>query len=138
MRELFIKYFGRLLAVLGCSTLVTACYGVPMMDYQVMGAVKNAETGEPVEGILVKAFMRDIHGYDGDQPQYSLVTSQTTESVSGGSFRMFFTVDYYPHDFLIEWQDVDGPENGEYASGTLTVLPEDSENININLTKINH
>ena len=138
MREFIVKYFGRVLAVLGCSTLVTACYGVPPMDFEVRGTVADAQTGEPVEGIMVRAFMRGIDGYDGDVPKYSIVTSETTESASDGSFRMTLMEDYYPDDFLIEWQDLDGPENGEYASGTMTALPDNTENININLIKINH
>ena len=47
MRDFIVKHFGRILAVLGCSTLVTACYGVPYdeydPDFNVSGRVVDSE-----------------------------------------------------------------------------------------------
>ena len=56
MREFLIKTFARLFAVLGCSTLVTACYGVPYdsFDAKVSGRVTDSQTAQPVKGILVR------------------------------------------------------------------------------------
>ena len=59
MRNFIIKYFGRLLAIIGCSTMVTACYGVPYDEYipreGISGRVVDSETGEPIKGIKVRA-----------------------------------------------------------------------------------
>ena len=54
MKELFLKYFGRLLAIIGCSTVVTACYGTPFEVYSAKGRVIDAETEEPIMGIKVQ------------------------------------------------------------------------------------
>ena len=53
MREFIIKYFGRIMALLGCTTMVTACYGIPVdpETHWVEGLVKDAETGKPIKGI---------------------------------------------------------------------------------------
>lgn len=90
MRELFIKYFGRILAILGCSTVVTACYGVPTASYVFKGKVVDAETGNPIKGILVSV-----------GPGYGQGTSQENGSyeTSSGSFPMERS-----QDFLVEMQ----------------------------------
>lgn len=133
MRELFIKCFGRLLAILGCSTLVTACYGVPPMPYTVSGHVTDGDTGEPVEGILVRVSERYFSGCDGEEPQYGIGETRSVKTSKEGEFDLKFH-EYGSQDVIVEWQDVDGPENKEYQSGTMIVPIDESENITIAMT----
>ena len=53
MRDFIIKYFGRILALLSCATMVTACYGIPVdpETHWIEGLVKDAEAGKPIKGI---------------------------------------------------------------------------------------
>ena len=46
--NLFIKYFGRLLALLGCTTMVTACYGIPVdpETHWIEGLISAHEAGD--------------------------------------------------------------------------------------------
>ena len=102
MRELFIKYFGRILAILGCSTVVTACYGVPTASYVFKGKVVDAETGNPIKGILVSV-----------GPGYGQGTSQENGDVFVECY------DYvYADSFVAEGLDKDGEENGSYETSS--------------------
>ena len=72
MRDFIAKHFGRILAVLGCSTLVTACYGVPYNpydpDFSVNGRVLDSETDQPIKDIKVRAVpsSKDLESYGYD------------------------------------------------------------------------
>lgn len=127
MREFIIRYFSRVLAILGCSTLVTACYGVPPVDYTIRGVVQDAETEEPVDGIMLRAFQL------GHESQ--IVETAVTESDSDGCFELHILSDYYVDSFVLEWQDLDGPKNGEYSSGTMTLDPVEFSDVVINLSR---
>lgn len=135
MRDLFIRCFGRVMAILGCSTLVTACYGVPPTPYSVSGHVKDAETGAPVEGILVKVTERHIDGNFDSDPLYHVGTSNWTHTDADGAFSVRFHEYGSADDVIIEWQDVDGPENGHYRSDTMVAYPEDAENLTIEIER---
>ena len=135
MRDLFIRCFGRVMAILGCSTLVTACYGVPPTPYNVSGHVTDGETGDPVEGILVKVTERYIDGNFDSDPLYHVGPSNWTHTDSDGAFSVAFHDREFAGDVLVEWQDVDGPENGLYRSDTMTAIPGDAENLTIEMER---
>ena len=59
MKDFILKYLSRLLAVIGCGTLVTACYGVPYEKFstKVSCTVVDADNGAPIKGIQVRMTM---------------------------------------------------------------------------------
>ena len=120
MRELFIKCFGRILAILGCSTLVTACYAAPPMPYQAKlnGRVLDAETGEPIKDIKISM----ERGY---------AQKVTAED---GSFSVWCDRDDQQESFVIECTDVDGPVNGLYESVCETITVEESQDFIIEMS----
>ena len=109
MRDFILKYFGRLLAIIGCSTVVTACYGVPFDLYSVKGRVIDAETEEPIKGIKVQVRP------DGDYGETDV----------DGSFHVGFYETASP--VSLECVDVDGPLNGSYESVNETIPSEDNQ-----------
>lgn len=111
MREFIIKYFGRILAILGCSTVVTACYGVPFDIYSVKGRVIDAETEEPIKGIKVQVRSDRLCDYG--------------ETDADGSFHVGFYETAAP--VSLECVDVDGPLNGSYESFNETIISEDNQ-----------
>lgn len=117
MRDLFIKYFGRFMAVLGCSTMVTACYGVPMESFQVKGRVTDAETGQPVRDIKVTVTPGWDYGVTSGVESIKLSGEYgTTLTQADGSF-VVTCYDYgEPEAYKVQCDDVDGASNGEYVS----------------------
>lgn len=119
MRNFIVKYFGRILALLGCSTIVTACYGVGYDTYNpqinIIGRVVDAETDQPIKDIKVRAVPTDnsfvAYPYDA-----SGFTS------SDGSFNVSAMIDDFPSGYIIECNDVDGELNGSYESHTEKVI----------------
>ena len=109
MKELFLKYFGRLLAIIGCSTVVTACYGTPFEVYSAKGRVIDAETEEPIMGIKVQITPEGGYGI--------------TEA--NGSFEVRFTEN--SPSFYLKCHDIDGTENGSYESTKESLSPQDNQ-----------
>lgn len=138
MRELFIKYFGRILAVLGCSTVVTACYGVPADPFYVKGKVTDAETDMPIEGIQVRVTSAQSNGGTS-----GVSTAFPSGECSGDLFtsddgRFSTTLYDYgaPDVFIIECKDVDGDMNGSYMPATTVIPFDESEKAVIKLEKV--
>lgn len=96
------------MAILGCSTLVTACYGVPYDEYdphaRVSGRVVDSETDQPIQDIKVRAVP------------------------ANESF------DSSPTGYVIECADVDGEMNGSYESVTKEISYDESHDILIKMT----
>lgn len=121
MRDFIIKYFGRILAILGCSTVVTACYGsppgyflgepLPRLDFNdnVNGRVLDAETGQPISGIEVKVV-----------PSNCLPDSESSKKFSPvhtsycGHFEVVIAEEDTYSSYTVECNDVDGYANGSY------------------------
>ena len=120
MRSFFIKYFGRILAILGCSTLVTACYAAPPMPYQAKlnGRVLDAETGEPIKDIKVSV----ERGY---------AQKVTAED---GSFSVWCDREDQQESFVIECSDVDGSVNGLYESARKTITADAFQDFVVEMT----
>lgn len=120
MRELFIKCFGRILAILGCSTVVTACYAAPPMPYQAKlnGRVLDAETGEPIKDIKISM----ERGY------------AQKVAAEDGSFSVWCDRDDQQESFVIECTDVDGSVNGLYESVCETITVEESQDFIIEMS----
>lgn len=119
MREILFRNLSRLFAVLGCSTLVTACYGVPYDDYHsvVSGKAVDADNGMPVEGLMVRVTI-GCRSQGGDGPVQGLVPlaqSGTSLTEADGSFVESMTSRMEPDGVLIECHDVDGQANGSYS-----------------------
>lgn len=122
------------MAILGCSTLITACYGVPPMSYTVSGHVVDGVTGDPVEGIQIKVTERGAPTAEGEQqPQCDTISVRTTLSDEEGAFYIHFHDFEYPYDVLLEWQDIDGEENGLYDYGSTVTHPGESEDLTVEL-----
>ena len=111
MRNFLIKYFGRLLAIIGCSTMVTACYGVPYDEYipreGISGRVVDSETGEPIKGIKVRA-VPSTESFGTTPYDSSVLTDEV------GHFVITFDIDSCPPGYTIKCTDVDGDLNGSY------------------------
>lgn len=118
MREFIVKYFGRILAILGCSTVVTACYGVPTASFTYKGKVVDAETGDPIKGIFVSV-----------KPGYGQGTSRETGDVY---VRCYEYID--SESFTVECHDNDGEENGSYETTTGTFPFEQSQDFVIEMS----
>ena len=128
MKELFTKYFGRLLAVLGCTTMVTACYGVPYNDFCVQGKVVDSETEEPIQDIQITVAPQDG------------TPLPSTSTNSHGIFVVYNFVDIPPSGYTIECTDIDGELNGSYEDAVKEVTSTygDARNVIIKMTpKIN-
>lgn len=127
MTDFIIKHFGRILAILGCSTLVTACYGVPYDEYdphaRVSGHVVDSETDEPIQDIKVRAVPAnesfDSYPYDFTD--------------SDGYFNIG---DFHPSPtgYMIECTDIDGELNGSYESLIQEISYDESHDIVIKMT----
>lgn len=139
MRDFILDNFGRLLAILGCSTLVTACYGTPYDDFHsvVSGAVLDMDTDAPIEGILVK-----VTAGSGSQGAGNLVQSldPAGESVSLRSDdRGGFSTDISGYGridgVIIECIDIDGEANGAYLPKSQIFDITGAENVRILLEK---
>ena len=140
MKEYILKAFSRLFTVLGCSTLVTACYGVPYYDYQVKlsGEVTDAETGDPVEGILVKMTVGS-YSQGGDQAVHSISPlAPTMEAYTDAEGRFQTQVGLHqeaPDGVLLECFDVDGESNGSYMPESKVCSLAEGENAHLLLEK---
>jgi putative lipoprotein (rSAM/lipoprotein system) len=130
MREFFIKYFGRIFAMFGCSTIVTACYGVAYDPYDtpfdIKGRVMDAETDQPIKDIKVR--VREVNQSSNLKP-----FDFSTSTASDGSFDMGGTSDALPSMYIIECTDIDGTLNGSYESVTEEVPYEQSHGIVIKM-----
>lgn len=137
MREFFIKYFGRILAILGCSTMVTACYGVPEVPFEVKGRVVDAQTGKPIKGIRVT--VSSGCGYGATSGVGSMANPgdsypQSEYTSPDGSFSVTLYEHYSPDGFMVECSDVDGESNGSYESSKEAVPVENSLGFVIEMT----
>ena len=128
MKELFTKYFGRLLAVLGCTTMVTACYGVPYNDFCVQGKVVDSETEEPIQDIQITVAPQDG------------TPLPSTSTNSHGIFVVYNFVDIPPSGYTIECTDSDGELNGSYEDAVkeVTCTYGDARNVIIKMTPKNN
>lgn len=140
MRELFIKYFGRILAVIGCSTMVTACYGIPDTPYEIKGRVVDAETGKPIENIRVSAVAGS--GYGTTSGVGSIYENNSSYPASAytsadGEFDMTLYEHFGPNTFLVECTDVDGAENGSYEPVKEAVPIEKTQGFVVKMTPKN-
>lgn len=95
-------------------------YGVPEVEFEVKGHVTN-RSGEPIAGIVTR--MVDIDYGVTDSAVYS---SDTTDA--DGRYDM--TSRFYGHLAVdVEFKDIDGPQNGEYADTTVSVSFSDADHI---------
>ena len=60
---------------------------------------------------------------------------QNLHTDADGAFSVAFHDREFAGDVLVEWQDVDGPENGLYRSDTMTAIPGDAENLTIEMER---
>ena len=130
MKDFIIKYFGRVLAIMGCSTLVTACYGVPYEEYDphagISGRIVDSETEQPIKDIKVRAVPADE-----SLESYPYDSSQSTDS--DGYFNIG-DFDPSPTGYIIECTDVDGELNGSYESLIKEIPYDESHDIIIKMT----
>lgn len=127
MKDFIFKYFGRILAILGCSTLVTACYGVPYSKYELSGRVVDADTDQPLKDIKVR-----VTPCEGNYKKYPYDSSVSTDS--DGSFELSFVEEDSPYGYIVECQDIDGDSNGSYKSVTKEIPYEQSYDVVIEMT----
>lgn len=131
MKDFIVKYFGRIMAVLGCSTLVTACYGVPYDEYDtrynVSGRVVDSETDQPIKDIQVRVVPKE-------ESQESSPYDSSNSTDSAGCFNIVSYIDTTPSGYIIECTDVDGDLNGSYESVTEEIPYYESHDIVIKMT----
>lgn len=137
MKEFIFKTFARLFAVLGCSTLVTACYGVPYDDFdaKVIGRVTDSQTGQPVKGVMVKmtAGSRSQMGDNAVQSLSPLSSTIVTYTDADGRFDEDLDVYGIPDGVLVECFDVDGEVNGSYLPAAKVYPIEEEGRINVDI-----
>ena len=113
-----LAYFITLLGIGGACAMGGCMYGSPAMEYgtptatfKVHGQV-SSEDQEKIPNI--QAIMERDTGYTDDQGNYSVQLQE------------------FPHDqeFLLEFKDVDGEENGSYQAMDTTIKFIDPEFIN--------
>ena len=114
VRHLFEMISGAILSLLGFSSIV-GCgrleYGSPYATFKVMGEVKAADSGKPIEGIAVK-FHRNSKDDDVYCPQF-----QTDKD---GKVNETLTLGPRAEDIMLTFEDIDGEEHGGlFASDTL-------------------
>ena len=131
MKELLAKYFGRILAILGCTTMVTACYGVPYKpydpDFSVSGRILDSETEQPIKDIKVRAVPSS------ESPEaYPYDSACSTNSE--GFFNILGPLETPSSGFIIECTDVDGELNGSYESVIEEIPHDESHDIIIRMT----
>ena len=131
MKDYIVKYFGRILAILGCSTLVTACYGVPYDEYVprfgVDGRVLDSETDQPIKDIKVR-----VRPADESLESYPYDSSNSTDS--HGYFQILTDMAPPASGYIIECTDVDGDLNGSYESVTEEIPFDESHGIIIKMS----
>jgi len=139
MKNIILKYFPRLLAILGCSTLVTACYGTPYDEFHgtVAGTVLDAETGEPVKGISVRVTAGYRSNGSGNAVQSLVPTGESREFItdSNGCFQDYIYSYREPDGILFECLDIDGEANGSYFPKSQVSGLSEAENIEISLER---
>ena len=137
MKDIFLKYFSRLLAVLGCSTLVTACYGTPYDDFHgtVSGTVLDADTGEP--GISVRVTPGYRSQSSGNAVQSLVPTSEPVEYITDSDGRFEDSIYSYrePDGILFECIDIDGAANGSYFPKSQVSEVEEAADLEITLER---
>lgn len=115
VRHLFDMISGAILSLLGftsCAGLGPVEYGMPHANFKVMGDVKAAENGKPIEGIVVK-FSRES---ENDR------IWETAEFKSDKDGKVDGSTQAWPSEegIILTFEDVDGEENGGlYAPDTL-------------------
>lgn len=111
-----------MLSVLGvssCDSIIGGAicmYGTPTAGYEIKGKVTD-ESGKPVESIRVAA--KYTQKNDGQYSHTNIVTD-TVYTDKSGSYKSLvkdFPMDY---DVEVKFEDVDGAENGEYETQTVT------------------
>ena len=125
MKDLFFRFCRWALPFFGVSAVVScdnvfetpdmygtqvAEYGVPMMEYVVKGKVTDAETGAPVKGIEVVP----------EEANALVYTSENGEFTCEGAT-------FPDGKVTITFKDIDGEENGVYATKEIEVPVEKSE-----------
>ena len=114
VRHLFEMISGAILSLLGftsCVGLGRVEYGMPHANFKVMGEVKAADSGKPIEGIAVK-FHRNSKDDDKNCPQF-----QTDKD---GKVNETLTLWPEAEDIMLTFEDIDGEEHGGlFAPDTL-------------------
>ena len=125
MKDLFFRFCRWALPFFGVSAVVScdnvfntpdmygtqvAEYGVPIMEYVVKGKVTDAETGVPVKGIEVVPEEANVLVYTSENGEFTC---------EGATFP--------DGKVTITFKDIDGEENGVYATKEIEVPVEKSE-----------
>lgn len=125
MKDLFLRFCRWVLPFLGVSTVIScdnvingpdmygtqvAEYGVPVMEYKVTGKVTDEYSGNPVKGIEVIPEDANVLVYTSEDGEFTC---------EGATF---------PDDKVtIKFKDIDGEENGVYATKEIEVPVKKSE-----------
>lgn len=123
LRPTFYRLYNRLL--LGLLTLLgfglagcenTEEYGTPYATYEFKGSVRNA-AGRPIEGIQVECRPSFL-------PAFQARPLARTDA--GGKFAGQLQ-DMPDDEWIVRFTDIDGPENGSYATDSVEVVFEKKE-----------
>ncbi|MDR0720544.1 MAG: radical SAM-associated putative lipoprotein [Treponema sp.] len=93
------------LGLTAVALVFQACYGTPQtmgLDVLIRGVVKSKKTEEPIEGIKVS--VKDM--------------DQAELTNSAGKFQIYVPQEEF---YTIQFEDIDGAENGSYSSTEIHV-----------------
>lgn len=116
MKDFLLKNSRRILALLGCTTVVTACYGTPYDIYDshiISGRVVDADSGDPIPGIKVTVSQASVSSPGVLVPGTEYDTGLTDED---GKFESGHHGN--GNAVIIQCKDIDGMINGNYQQKT--------------------
>lgn len=120
MRKLGLKFWSKVLALLGIGGAMEACdifpigacmYGTPHADYKVSGSVTD-ENGNPIPGISVRQYQSPGPDESGKIIYDGWEGPELTRTEADGTFVIDTELTSFGGDEEFIFRDVDGPENG--------------------------
>lgn len=116
MKDFLLKNSRRILALLGCTTVVTACYGTPYDTYDshiISGRVVDADSGNPIPGIKVT-----VSQASASSPGVLVPGTEYELGLTGNDGKFEAGFDGNGNAVIIDCRDIDGDINGNYQQKT--------------------
>ena len=129
MKDVFIRIVGRLLAFMGITAIGASCdgmmmaeYGTPYTRFEISGKLVDAETKEPVKGIVIvygeESSYRDEYGN-----RVQAFRSEGSYVVDYNEFWMVGSLHTpeNPEKMILKLSDYDSKSDGHYKDTTYTI-----------------
>ena len=134
MKDLLLRNLGRIFAMLGCTTIVTACYGTPYSIYNedIYGRVLDAESGNPIPDISVR-----ITDATSASSGVLVPTVEIYDGKTDSEGRFYGSIaNKRGNAVIVECKDVDGKLNGSYQQKQETIENYSPQEIIIEMTPL--